>query len=112
MKTKEMYAEALTRAENCRSSINIAMVMMYFSEKGIPENDIRPGENVLTFNAWKAKGRSVKKGEHGCKITTYITKKKDKKGEEEYTFPKTVAVFHRSQTVEIFDKKILRSVMQ
>ena len=103
MTTQEKYSEALNRAQNCRSDYNISLVINHFSDLGIDEENILPGENVLTFAAWKALNRYVKKGEHGCKVITYITgKKKDKKGNEEsYTYPKTTAVFHISQTEKL-----------
>jgi hypothetical protein len=40
--------------------------------KGIPESEIKPRENVFTFHAWKALDRSVKRGEHGVKVVTFI----------------------------------------
>ena len=48
--------------------------------KGIPEADIKPRENVFTFDAWRALGRSVKRGEHGVRVVTFIegtTKERD-----------------------------------
>jgi hypothetical protein len=67
-----------------------------FMEKGIPSDDIKPRENVFTFNAWKALNRVVKRGEKGVKITTFIPD--PEKGK---TYPKTTTVFHISQTEEL-----------
>ena len=44
-----------------------------FLTKGIAEADIKPRENVFTFNAWKALGRSVKRGEHGVRVMTFVS---------------------------------------
>jgi|SRR6185369_2917498 len=109
--------EALTRAVSGQTVSNYPAIFEGFMEKGIPEADIRPRENIFTFNAWKALGRSVKKGEHGVKVVTWITAK----GREQapagvqvesfdgvehaldsaakgYRMCKTTTVFHVSQT--------------
>lgn len=79
-------------------------------EKGIPEADIRPRENVFTFAAWRALGRTVRKGEHGVRVFTFIPvgdrevtdpstgEKTVRKGG---TVPKGTTVFHESQTEAI-----------
>ena len=76
-----------------------------FVAKGIPEAEILPRGNVFTFHAWKALGRSVRKGEHGVRVCTYITT--DRKVTDEETGevkhvtgrrPKSTTVFHVSQT--------------
>lgn len=74
---------------------------------GIAETEILPRENVFTFKAWKALGRSVKKGEHGVRVITYVRCKSktgetdERTGEEKttaYRRPWTTTVFHVSQT--------------
>jgi hypothetical protein len=72
MTTADQQMEALDRARNGESWTNYATIFAGFIEKGIPEPDIRPRENVFTFNAWKALGRSVKRGEHGVRVVTFI----------------------------------------
>ena len=80
---------------------------------GIAEADIQPRENVLTFNAWKARGRSVKKGEHGVKVATFIicageAVRDPSTGEERsttYRRPHTTTVFHISQTELTSDRE-------
>ncbi len=74
-------------------------------ERGIPESEIRPRENVFTYEAWKALGRHVRKGEHGVKILTRIDgsktvcdKETGEEKEQSYSFPHTTTVFHVSQT--------------
>jgi len=97
--------QALTRAQSGQSLANYPAIFEGFMAKGIPEDDIRPRENVFTFNAWKALGRSVKKGEHGVKVLTWVTatgkRVEATEGEAQaagYRFPKTTTVFHVSQT--------------
>jgi hypothetical protein len=100
-----MYAaEALTRATTGNSFANFPAIFEGFAARGIPTDDIKPRENVLTFNAWKALGRSVKKGEHGVKVVTWIemTKRDPAEAGEQsvssFRRPKTTTVFHVSQT--------------
>ena len=98
----EMQAASLDRARNSQSLANYPAVYQGFIDKGISFDDIKPRENVLTFNAWKALGRSVKKGEHGVKVVTFISVrgKEEANGEESngYRMPKTTTVFHITQT--------------
>ena len=61
----EVQAEALGRAAQGQSLINYPEIFRGMMAKGIPEADIRPRENVFTFNAWRALGRTVRKGEPG-----------------------------------------------
>src|SRR5229473_631983 len=105
MTKTEMQAEALDRAQSGQALTNYPAIFAGFMAKGIAEADIRPRENVFTFNAWKALGRSVKKGEHGVKVVTFIecsaTQRDPASGEEKpvtYRRPHTTTVFHISQT--------------
>lgn len=105
MTKTEMQAEALARAEQSQSSANYAAIFTGFTGMGIAESDIMPRVNVFTFQAWKAKGRSVKKGEHGVKVVTFIdasgTERDPSTGEKKtlgYRRPHTTTVFHISQT--------------
>jgi antirestriction protein ArdC len=69
--------------------------------KGIPQSEIRPRENVFTYQAWRALGRQVRRGEHGVKVVTFIEAAKENKetGEREsFRRPRTTTVFHISQT--------------
>lgn len=72
MTKEQIQAEALSNAINRDSIANYPAIFEGFAEKGIPESEIIPRKNVFTFNAWKALGRFVKKGEHGVKVTTWI----------------------------------------
>lgn len=108
MKTQEIdekALEALDRAENGKSTRNYLAIIDGFEEKGIDPHDIEPRRNVFTYKAWKAKGRQVKRGEHGVRVLTYIPIDKEKidektgeKKEEHYTAPRAATVFHISQT--------------
>jgi antirestriction protein ArdC len=83
---------------------NYPAIFTGFMAKGIPEADIRPRDNVFTYEAWRALGRQVRKGEHGVKVCTFIECGKvevdDKTGKETqpYRRPWTTTVFHLSQT--------------
>jgi len=102
----ERQREALARAQQGRSTMNYGTVLDGFIDKGIDANDIIPRENVFTFAAWKAKGRKVKKGEHGVKVVTWIPTTKTlapadggpERIATESKMPRTVTVFHISQT--------------
>jgi antirestriction protein ArdC len=93
--------EALQRATQSASTANYAAIFSGFAEKGIPADQVEPRVNVLTFDAWKALGRHVKKGEHGVRVCTWIPMtKKDDSGEAKPIGmkPRSTTVFHVSQT--------------
>ena len=71
--------EALTRAVTSQSLTNYVPIIQAFMARGIPESEILPRENVFTYNAWRALGRQVRKGEHGVKILTFLHKSKTDK---------------------------------
>ena len=62
-------ARITSRAVHGQSLSNFPAIFQGFAAKGIPESEIKPRENVFTFNAWKALGRVVRRGEHGVKVT-------------------------------------------
>ena len=95
--------ESLKRAVSGQSVTNFPAIFQGFAAKGIPESEIKPRENVFTFDAWKALGRVVRRGEHGVKVTTFVESKSkeiDEDTGERKTFrrPWTTTVFHVSQT--------------
>jgi len=106
MTKTEIQTEALDRARAGQTMTNYPAIFAGFIEKGIPECDILPRENVFTFNAWKALGRSVKRGEHGVRVVTFIdcagrVEIDQTTGEEKqisYRRPQVTTVFHISQT--------------
>jgi hypothetical protein len=91
---------------------NDALVVMAFADRGIAPEQIEPRHNVLTFNAWKAKGRRVAKGAVSVKVTTWIPCEDRSKTEDtedgkkpKSLRPKTACLFHVSQTVAKDAKK-------
>ncbi len=102
----EVRREALTRAVSGQTMSNYPAIFQGFMARGIPESEIHPRENVFTFEAWKALGRYVRRGEHGVKVVTFIeTKSKEvdhDTGEAKIIRrPWTTTVFHISQTEAI-----------
>src|SRR5712692_9223746 len=53
----EIRQEALTRAVTGQSYSNYPAIVAGFMAKGIPEDQIKPRENVFTYEAWRALGR-------------------------------------------------------
>lgn len=98
-----MQAAALERASNPRSIANMTIVISEFMERGIPAGEIIPGENVLTFNAWRALGRTVTRGQKGVKIATMRPTVDATTGEEKKIFT-TAYVFHISQTAPLEER--------
>lgn len=102
MQTAELAQDALNRATQGQSVANYAAIYHGFAEKGIAADQIIPRQNVLTFHAWRALGRTVKKGEHGVKVFTFVpmTKKDAATGESVSIGKKArnTTVFHISQT--------------
>ena len=99
MNKSEIASEALSRALANLSTSNYGPIFDGFALMGI--EDIQPRVNVFTYHAWRAKGRQVRKGEHGVKIVTYIeVTKKGESGEDSESFrrPKSTTVFHITQT--------------
>ena len=100
-KTVQQREEALSRAVSGQSFSNFPAIFQGFSAKGIPESEIKPRENIFTYQAWKALGRQVRRGEHGVKVVTFIECSKEDKGtgqKETFRRPWTTTVFHVSQT--------------
>ena len=92
----EYQQEALQRARGNNSMLNYETIIRGFMAKGIPSSAIIPRENVLTYGAWQAINRQVRKGEKGVKVVSWI-KTIDKNGLEEMR-PTSATVFHLSQT--------------
>ena len=80
------------------NSHNVALVISHFASTGIPVDDILPYENVLTFHQWKERGRFVKKGQHGCRVVTFIPIVDKETQKVKGTRPWSAVVFHISQT--------------
>jgi antirestriction protein ArdC len=95
MKT-EHQQDALLRARSGNSALNYQAIITGFIAKGIPSSAIIPRENVLTYGAWQAINRQVRKGEKGVKVVSWI-KTTDKNGLEVMR-PTSATVFHITQT--------------
>ena len=104
MDKQMVQQEALTRAITSPSMSNYGAIFRGFMEKGLPEADIRPRENVFSYQAWRALGRQVRKGEHGVKIATIRKGEKTVRtadgteSKERFSSPWFVTVFHVTQT--------------
>ena len=101
IRKEQASEEALARAVSGQSWGNYPAIFQGFSAKGIPESEIKPRENVFTYEAWRALGRHVRRGEHGVKVVTFITCERENKetGDKEiYKRPWSTTVFHVSQT--------------
>lgn len=101
---KESPAEALARIQ-AGASKNDTLVIYAFYGAGVDPDSIIPRENVLTFKAWKAKGRQVAKGAISQRVTVWIPKTDKKTGKENGCFPKTCCLFHESQTIPVDSPK-------
>ena len=88
--------QALNKIRNSDSFMNYERIFNGFLSKGILQEDIKPRENVLTFKAWRELNRTVRKGEKGIQVITWI-ECEDKQGGK-FKKCKTAYVFHISQT--------------
>jgi hypothetical protein len=79
-----------------------ARVRSHFEKLGIMPSEVRLRENVLTFKGWIEKGRVVKKGSHGCRLTVFKEKlvRHQDGTEKAEKRPWHYFVFHVSQTTE------------
>jgi hypothetical protein len=104
MTVAEIQLEALSRARHGQSMSNYPAIFAGFTARGIPEADIDPRQNVLTYRAWQAIGRQVRRGEHGVTVSTFIpiAEKRDASTgavvRAAGRAPRTTTVFHVSQT--------------
>lgn len=104
MSREEIAQQALVKAVTNESFANYETIIKGFVDKGIQAEEITPRVNVFTFHAWRALGRTVRKGEHGVKIVTIIPcEKNDRETGEKVSVKKvkTTTVFHISQTDEL-----------
>lgn len=104
----QRQVEALERARSGSSPYNEAVVRAAFAERGIPAEQVVPRENVLTFDAWKALGRYVRKGEKSVKVRCfYTTEARIDEGTGEEVpgerFMSLAYLFHISQTEPLED---------
>ena len=88
--------QALDRAREGFSPANEAIVRAAFAGRGIA--DAQPRVNCLTYRAWRAAGRQVRRGEHGVRITTYAPITEPDTDKVIGRRPVSAVVFHVSQT--------------
>jgi N-terminal domain of anti-restriction factor ArdC len=112
LQREQIQQEALSRAVSGQALTNWPAILAGFTAMGIPEQEIKPRENVFTYHAWRALGRQVRRGEHGVKVVTFVTTKgkedgnsletSDQDGPDKpkrgFRRPWTATVFHVSQT--------------
>ena len=118
VKNRVSAKEALERIQSLSCPKSEIAVQIHFSERGIDPSDIHPRQNVLTFNAWRALGRTVRKGERGFSFTAWVPingkqTKADESSDDSETEsgkrsgkggrlkPRRTTVFHECQTVPI-----------
>ena len=116
-RSEETREEQLARIQASENESNYPAIIEGFKARGIPVDQIRPRENVLTYRAWQAKGRQVRKGEKSVKIDVWIEYDKKSDDGKPATDPegnpvkgrsrRSVAVFHVSQTDPIESDKPL-----
>lgn len=99
-------ASALARARNGNPCANDTRVLAAFVARGLPVKDVNPRVNVLTYRAWRALGRQVAKGEHGVRLTTWLStpEERDKSGKvtrRKGKRPRAAYVFHESQLMPV-----------
>jgi hypothetical protein len=98
---EEIGIEALSRAKQGQSVANYAAIFEGFAAKGLSASSIEPRVNVFTYNAWRALGRQVRKGEKGVKVFTFAPVTDKDSGEVVGKRAVSTTVFHISQTDQI-----------
>jgi hypothetical protein len=90
----EAAAEAYARIIGEPSRANWPAVFAHYLALGIPEEDIRPKENVFPVPAWNHLGRKVKAGQKACRVPVFVPDK-DEEGRGRW---RQSCLFHESQT--------------
>lgn len=108
---KGLQREALTNALSGQSTMNYQAIMDGFTAKGIPLADIQPRLNIFTYTAWGWMGRTVRKGERGVKVCTFVpyrVRDKDTGDPKTVSMPRQTTVFHISQTELVAEQQAIR----
>ena len=103
--TDTRASDALARAQKGVSANTDAQVIGFFAAHGI---DATPRLDVFTYAAWQALGRTVCKGESGCRLRVWLNSKSGSQSDDEGAgrgFFKNVSVFHISQTAPLSEPK-------
>ncbi len=105
VRREAIAAQALTKAVSSQSTMNYQAILEGFAKRGVPLDQIIPRQNIFTFHAWRALGRTVRKGEKGVRVVTWVpmVEKPKHEGEEpkQRNAGMVTYVFHISQTDEI-----------
>lgn len=107
-RSRDVAEQALMNAIGQSSTANYAAIVDGFVQMGVALEEIKPRENIFTFNAWRALGRVVRKGQHGVRVVTVIScSKKDEHTGDEVAVKRVrnTTVFHVSQTDAIETKE-------
>lgn len=92
---------AFQKTQSVKVTSNDVAVIQLFADRGIDPETVIPRVTVLTFSAWAAFGRHVKRGEAAIPLPVFEVGSRENKdtGETEtFRFLKTSHVFHISQT--------------
>jgi len=105
---KRTFKPKMTPIEAITFEHESPMNMLMFYEFQEQNNELRdedsyctcePYQDVFTYNRWKAQGYQVRRGEHGCKVTTWVPKDKD--NPDAGVFPRNATVFCRCQVDKV-----------
>lgn len=92
---------AFQKTQSVKVTSNDVAVIQLCADRGIDPETVIPRVTVLTYNAWAAFGRHVKRGETAIPLPVFEigTRENKETGEtESFRFLKTSHVFHISQT--------------
>ena len=90
-------------AEDARSFQHFSVHNAVQAQMACPEATCEAYEDIFTYRRWRAQGYAVRKGEHGTKVTTWITVKVRKDDEKPKTRPKRAVLFCRHQVEQAAD---------
>ena len=82
---KETPEQALARIQSRGFNQNDALAILEFAARGLNADDLTPRVNILTANAWRAKGMRIGKGATSVKVTTWYPCK-DKDGNDKVLY--------------------------
>jgi hypothetical protein len=97
-KERPTYEPSFWKGSEHTAAMVAAQIEERWGEEEAEKYD--PETNCFTFQTWKLKGFSVKKGEHGLLSSTIITKKGEEDsgdGGKPTTYPKRVWLFYYLQ---------------
>jgi len=119
---QERAEAALARGSRSMPNGNDVQAILEFANRGIPLEEIDtfgPNQNVRTYNAWRALGRQVRKGEKSVRLPVWYPIDSDCKDDEALAGrgdipadkrPRcrlvTACVFHVSQTDPIAESTV------